>query len=434
MARSEKGTVKRFFGDSSSGVWLPLTSILILGILLRAAIIVVIGSARVPWELEFEEIADNLVSRGQYYYSFYHLGASRPTSFIPPVYPFVLAFGRYFWQTNGDSVIKGLQAVISSSVVFSLYGLAREVGASPRQGILVGLLWAIYPPAASYVADLSTVTLESFFIGLAIWLVVRAGSRQSLRSAMAAGALISLATLTRPTWLVLLPLSFFWLAWYHRHAPAVMLKMTMALSVAGLAVLTPWIAYNFQTHGTLLLTSTNGGINFWIGNNPKATGEYIFPTEMDQTLVTSVANWPEVPRDQFFYAKGIEFIRNSPTESLTLMSRKLLYFFLFRPNIGSNYQAAQISLLDMASALFILSWLFLLPFALVGLAYVGGRWQEHLFLILIFLSSAGISMLYFSGTRFRTPIDGLAMIWAVMGFTVVTEKMGWRKAFTVVAS
>ncbi|MCL5951115.1 MAG: glycosyltransferase family 39 protein [Chloroflexi bacterium] len=415
------------------GTWLPLTAILLLGIILRVLVMAVIGSARVPWELEFEEIADNLVSHGQYYYSFYHLGSPRPTSFIPPLYPFLLAFGRYLWQANGDWVVKSLQVVLSCSVIFSLYGLAREIGGSARQGHLVALLWAVYPPAASYVADLSTVTLESFFIVPAIWLVVRAGMRQSYSSALAAGALISLAALTRSTWLVLLPLSLAWLAWYHRHARAVMAKTVIGLGLAGLVVLSPWITYNFRTHGTLLLTSTNGGINFWIGNNPKATGEYVFPTEMDQALVTSVANWPEVPRDQFFYAKGIEFIRNSPGEFLNLAAHKLIYFFLFRPNIGSNYRAAQISLLDVASVLFVVSWFFLLPFALIGLAHVGGHWQEHMLFVLIFLSNAGVSMLYFSGTRFRTPIDGLAMIWAVMGFTTLSEKMGWRKVDAVVA-
>ena len=433
MVLSNSGIRKNFLREPNVGTWLPLTAILLLGIILRVLVMAVIGSARVPWELEFEEIADNLVSHGQYYYSFYHLGSPRPTSFIPPLYPFLLAFGRYLWQANGDWVVKSLQVVLSCSVIFSLYGLAREIGGSARQGTLVALLWAVYPPAASYVADLSTVTLESFFIVPAIWLVVRAGMRQSYSSALAAGALISLAALTRSTWLVLLPLSLAWLAWYHRHARAVMAKTVIGLGLAGLVVLSPWITYNFRTHGTLLLTSTNGGINFWIGNNPKATGEYVFPTEMDQALVTSVANWPEVPRDQFFYAKGIEFIRNSPGEFLNLAAHKLIYFFLFRPNIGSNYRAAQISLLDVASILFVVSWLFLLPFALIGLAHVGGHWQEHMLFVLIFLSNAGVSMLYFSGTRFRTPIDGLAMIWAVMGFTTLSEKMGWRKVDAVVA-
>ncbi len=398
-------------------------AILALAVALRVAAAALVGTSRVPWELEFEEIAGNLLSSGQYTFSFYHLTSPQPSSFLPPVYPLLLAWARTCWQANGDLVVKLLQGVASCLTILCLYALSRQVGLSERQGLLVGLLWAVYPPAVAYVSDLSTVTLETLFAVSGVWLVMKAAQQESARLAAAGGCLLSLAALTRPTWLVTLPLAAAWIAWYYgRKRFRARWPVFLALLVAAAVTLAPWVAYNYRTHGAFLLTSTNGGLNFWIGNNPKATGEYIFPTEMDAELVQSVASWPEIARDRFFYGKGWEFIEASPGQFLQLAVRKLQYHLLFRPNIGSSYESAHIARLDLAAMLFIVSWLALVPFALLGLLRQGPRWRSNAWLLLVFLSNAAVSVAYFAGSRFRTPVDGFAMIWAVIGMGVLATK------------
>jgi hypothetical protein len=176
------------------------------------------------------------------------------------------------------------------------------------------------------------------------------------------------------------------------------------------------VSYYYSILGQLLLTSTNGGVNFWIGNNPQATGEYILPTDLNEPMVASVANWPEIARDRFFYARALEFIQSSPRQALELAGRKLLYFIFFRPNIGSSYERASLPL-EPARWLFVSSWLLLIAFALPGLVKARRQWPQNGWLVLIWVSQAAISMFYFAGTRFRTPIDGLAMIWAAVSLS-----------------
>lgn len=404
---------------------MPLTLILTVGVALRVLVVIFVGSSRVPWELEFEEIARNLVQHGTYSFSFYGLSPNQPTSFIPPVYPLFLASARSLWPANGDWLVKAIQIVASDLVVLGLYALTREVGGSARQGVLAALFWAVYPPAVGYASDLSTVTLETFFFIPGIWLLLRAAKQHSPGLAIPAGVLLSLAALTRSTWLVVLPLAVVWLTWYLRGNWRVWGKFALLFGLAAGVTLAPWVAYNYKTHGRWLLASTNGGLNFWIGNNPHATGEYVFPTEIDRNLVLGVANRTETARDQFFYAQGLEFIRNSPGEFLSLLGRKLLYSMFFRPNIGSNYEAARISMFDLAIVSFVVAWLALIPFALLGLFHLGARWREHSLLILVFLGNVATSVLYFTGTRFRTPVDGFAMIWAAIGLTVLVEE--WQR-------
>lgn len=398
-------------------VYLWLILIIILAIGLRGVAIILVGESHVPWEIEFEEIATNLVESGQYRFSLYQLTPSLPTSFIPPVYPLLLAFTRIVAGESSPLLLQGIQIIVSCLTILFLYGLVITLGGSQRQGLLAALLGALYPPYISYAVDISTTTLETFFITLGIWMAVRTAKERSLGNAVICGVSLALATLTRPTWLSLIPLIPIWWFGYFWKKWGLWFKSTLAMGLAAIIVLSPWIYHNYRTHGALMITSTNGGLNFWIGNNAKATGEYIFPTIIDDALVKSTLNLSEYERDRFFYQQGWQFIRQHPDQFMKLAGRKLLYFIFFRPNIGSSVQAAGYQLFDLVKLGFIATWLAMLPFAVLGLFSGGKKWREYSLLILIFIVQALITMLYFSGTRFRTPIDGLVIIWVVFGLS-----------------
>lgn len=396
-------------------IWLILIIFLAIG--LRAVAMILVGESHVPWEIEFEEIATNLVESGQYRFSLYQLTPSLPTSFIPPVYPLTLAFTRIVAGENSLLLLQGIQILASCLIILFLYGLVITLGGNQKQGLLAALFGAVYPPYISYAVDISTATFETFFVVFGIWMAVRAGKKQSLGSAILCGASLSLATLTRPTWLSLLLLIPVWWFGYLWKKWGLWLKTSIAMGLAAIIVLSPWIYYNYITHGVLMVTSTNGGLNFWIGNNAKAAGEYIFPTGIDETLVESTLNMSEYARDRFFYQQGWQFIRENPDQFMKLARRKLLYFVFFRPNIGNSVQAAGYQLFDLVKLGFIAAWVLMLPFAALGLFTGGRKWREYSLFIFIFIIQAFITMMYFSGTRFRTPIDGLVIIWTVFGLS-----------------
>jgi len=398
-------------------VYLWLVFIIILAIGLRGVALVLVGESHVPWEIEFEEIATNLVENGQYRFSLYQLTPSVPSSFIPPVYPLTLAFTRIVAGENSLFLLQCIQILASCLVIVFLYGLVITLGGNQRQGILAALFGALYPPYISYAVDISTATLETFFVILGIWMAVRAAKNRSLGSAILCGASLALATLTRPTWLSLLPLIPVWWFGYFWKKWGLWIKASLAMGLAAFFILSPWIYYNFNTHGVIMATSTNGGLNFWIGNNAMANGEYIFPTSIDKTLVEKTLQMTEYERDRFFYQQGMLFIREHPDQFVKLAGRKLLYFVFFRPNIGSSVQAAGYQLFDLVKLGFIAAWLVMLPFAALGLFTGGRKWREYTLFIMIFTIQAIISMLYFSGTRFRTPIDGLVITWVVFGLS-----------------
>ncbi len=398
-------------------VYLWLVVILVLAVGFRCAAIVLVGESHVPWDIEFEEIANNLVESGQYRFSLYQLTPSLPTSFIPPVYPLLLAFTRIVAGASSKLLLQLIQIAASCATILFLFGLVRTLGGNERQGLLAAFFGAIYPPYISYSVDVSTATLETFCVILGIWMAVRAVKNHSLGSAVLCGASLAMAVLTRPTWLSILPLIPLWWMGYLWKKWGLWLKSSLAMGLAAVIVLSPWVYYNYTTHGVFMVTSTNGGLNFWIGNNAKAAGEYIFPTEIDKSLVESTLSMSEVERDRFFYQQGWQYIKEHPNQFIKLATRKLVYFLLFRPNIGSSVQAAGYQLFDLVKLGFILTWLVMLPFAALGLCTLGVKWREHSLFILILITQAMITMMYFSGTRFRTPIDGLVIIWVVLGLS-----------------
>lgn len=375
----------------------------------------VIDDAHVPWEYEYEEIARNLVVEGEYAISFYQLTETRPTSFQPPIYPTFLA--AILKASNGSMPwLVPVQIAISVLSIWILYRLTLAIGGSRTQGFLAALMMAVYPPFIGYAVTPSPVTLETLFLLAGVLFIVQAQQESSPRHAIAAGFSFGLSGLTRSPWLIAVPIVMAWLFWMSQERGWQRVKFPLLLGMATVIAMVPWAIHNFQTHREWFVTGTNGGLNFWIGNNVAATGEYIFPTEIDRGLILDIASWPERERDRFLYLEGLRFIQQHPLQWLQLAAKKLQYFILFRPSMGSSYESANLQL-GLARALFKAAWLMLLPLGLLGLLLRRQQWKHHLLFLVIIISQALVAMLYFAGTRFRTPLEPFVMIWAV-GFLI----------------
>ncbi len=68
--------------------------------------------------------------------------------------------------------------------------------------------------------------------------------------------------------LLFLPLAVAWLL-----VAAGALALAVALTVAALAVITPWTLRNLRVHERFVLVASEGGVTFWTGNHPLARGE-----------------------------------------------------------------------------------------------------------------------------------------------------------------
>ncbi|MEW6756041.1 MAG: hypothetical protein AB1505_34440, partial [Candidatus Latescibacterota bacterium] len=266
-----------------------LAATLALALVVRFLTVLWLGNWRAPEAWEYGRLADALLQgRG---WSFAQPFGGVHQWWMPPVYPLLLAGLGWLLGAYRYLALELLQAVLSAATVALLRLLGRRLLGGPAAWAAL-VLAAVYPPLTVKVAYVDPVTLEAFLLVLGVLLVVRtvdAGGLVSgdavrppapaptpggaIRSAAAAGVVLGLGVLTRPVYLACVAgLVGAWLLFHPGHRAAAGLMLACVL----LTVL-PWTLRNWRVHGQPVLVSTNGGFNFWIGNNPLATGDAYAP-------------------------------------------------------------------------------------------------------------------------------------------------------------
>jgi len=182
----------------------------------------------------------------------------------------------------------------------------------------VTVLYALYPTAIYYTNLLATEVPFTFLL-LAIVLIwinlmeYRPPPREipfhRAALVLSLGGLTGVAALVRP---VILPIVALFLIFQVRRIRVIqqVLPLLLVSLLAFLGVILPWTYRNYRVLGHLVLISTNGGVNFFIGNNPSATGEYFIPA---YNPLVGLEEWE---MDQAGWRAGIEFLLKNPFQFL----------------------------------------------------------------------------------------------------------------------
>jgi len=196
-----------------------------------------------------------------------------------PGYPLFLAIIGAGAQ-DGDAVparVKIAQSIVGALGVWVIGLLARRA-AGPAAGIAAAAIASLYPPLVWICAYVLSEALYSTIALITVLLVDlaldraestntgpwrRRGELLAVASGVAAGA----AVLVRPAMLFFLPLTALWLAARRRGALAVLFLAATLLVVA------PWTVRNLRVYDRFVLVASEGGVTFWTGNHPLATGE-----------------------------------------------------------------------------------------------------------------------------------------------------------------
>ncbi len=265
-----------------------------------------------------------------------------------PGYAYVL--GAFYAVLGFDPFSVGLlQCVWFGAVAGVIYQLSlRSFPTHPRTttqaiGILAALGWIFCVPAQTF----SVVLMPTVWAVLAYWAcitwVVTRPAQTPLVGWAVLGAAMGLVSLMVATSLMLIPLV----------VAAILLKTTpsqpnrllrclaaLALFGAGLGLgVAPAVFHNRIVAGEPVMLSAHGGINFWIGNNPAATGYPKIPEGMrasqsgllkDSIRMAEAEAGRTLTRTEvsaFWTAKAHAYIRSHFGDWLRLMSRKFHHFW-----------------------------------------------------------------------------------------------------------
>jgi len=191
--------------------------------------------------------------------------------FQAPLYPYALAAVYSVFGHRVDAVYL-LQIALAVAGCWALYRAGRFAGGEGA-GLGAALLAAVYPPFIVHDVQLAKESPAVALAAFLLWALVAAYAGGRPSRWLAAGALCGLLALLRENVLLVAPLLLPLALWPRAGARRVALRAgAFALGLA-LALL-PVALRNYAVGGALLPTTWQGGVNFYIGNNPAADGTY----------------------------------------------------------------------------------------------------------------------------------------------------------------
>jgi tetratricopeptide (TPR) repeat protein len=358
--------------------------------------------------------------------------------FRAPVYPALLA-ATYSVFGHDLVAARMLNVVIQAITVWAILRVGQSYF-SPKAGIIAAALFAFNGMAIFYTNELLSVTTEMLTASIIVWSTLRLTRDLSPVTLILCGLSWGIAVITRPNALMIYPVVavILWILserMVRREGrpllDILLQKLTPVLIwvAAAFVPILPLTLANWIEGGEPVLVATQGGVNFWIGNNPESSGILsVLPgygnawTMEDAKLEAESELHRPVGQGElskYFYAKGWNYLRSDPLGGLQLMIRKTLVFFN-RFEISNNKHIAYFAALSpWLPSLIYLDFGILMPLGVLG-AWVLWRRSQVKIIVALLLTYAASVILFFITTRFRMPavpwmclLSAAGLVWAV---------------------
>jgi len=354
-----------------------------------------------------------------------------------PLYPYILGalfalFGKSFFLVRAVQVLMGAAAV--ALVFFTGRKIMGDAG-----GLLAAGILAAYRGMYFFELLLLKATAVLFLSALACLLGVWASDRpESKPRWLATGACLGGLTLLRGNFQAIIPFMAALPFFMSRDAPATRRLLRSGFVIAGvLLVILPVSIRNYAVGGEFVLTTSQGGANFFIGNNPRANGRYVtlpfvranpkweagdFEKEAERRAGRELSP-SEVSR--FWFKQSFKWISENPADAfkLLLFKARLMVHQHEIPDNHSFYLARRI----FAPVL----WIPALGFGLLwGPAVIGTalmRKEERAWFPAAFaLLYAGSIIPFFIVARYRLAVVPAMAVFAAAFCIWAAQK--WREA------
>jgi hypothetical protein len=208
--------------------------------------------------------------------------------FRPPGYPYVLSVIHRI--TGGTQIgARRAQFVLGLGTCLLAFFLGRRLR-DLLAGTIAAALAATFWPMIYFEGELLDSSLLATVLLGASLLTLRAADRPTIVRAAASGAMLGFAVLVRPNVLPAVAVAALWVFWVvRRRGIEGAGRSSAVLLLASALVVLPCALRNHRVSGDFVLVSANGGINFWIGNNPEADGVHAAVPEIQ--ALTGQRGW-----------------------------------------------------------------------------------------------------------------------------------------------
>ncbi len=339
--------------------------------------------------------------------------------YVAPLYIYFLAL--IYAAAKSFTAARLVQAALGTVAVGLMFAMARD-WFGRRVAWWTAVLAALTGIFTYYEGLILQSSLDVFLTALALWLVAK-------QRWLLAGAAFGIAALNRPNMLVAaIPIALLLIA-MRRFKPGVLLMAGIVAGVAPVAVRNLAVARQWS------LVSSHGGINFFIGNGPGATGYFHAVPGMRSTIEGLAQDARRVAEratgrtltdaevSAYFTGATWSWIRQHPGGWALLLLRKTYGVFnAAHVSIPFSYTFYAYDAGTLLRFCFVGPWL-LIPMGIFGLLLAARRPPAAW--LLFVPAYAGSIVLFFITERYKLPLfvpmavgSGAALDWLTRNFNV----------------
>ena len=366
--------------------------------------------------------------------------------FRAPLYVYLLAL-TYKIFGHGFFLPRLLQIVLGSLSCVLIFLIAKKLF-NRTIGVLSGIIASFYAMLIFYDGQLLLTSLIVFLDLVLIGLLILTGEKPKPLNWFFCGIVLGLSAIARPNILVFVPFILVWTFFQFKNGvfvKTILIRWTV-LCLGVLLLIAPVTLRNYLVSKDFVLIAWQGGYNFYLGNNPDATGWSATAPQIDKTWwggykdaiwlaeeETGLKLKPSQISD-FWFKKGLDFVFSQPLSWLKLMGRKTIYFW--KGYEISNNQ--NIYLYKDFSSLFnslLGKCIIYFPFGLLGSLSILGLviclkdLRKYLLLYLFILSYSTSVIIFFVCSRYRMPIVPFLIMFSSFFIWWLFQKIGSKKIF-----
>lgn len=362
--------------------------------------------------------------------------------FRAPFYPYFLAFLSFI---TGNSIFwaKFLQILLCGGTAYYIFKLSAYLF-NQKVGLFAGIFYSFYGTLLYYEAMFLIPVLFIFFLSWGMYRLIVYQESFSLKTWLITGIIFGLATISRPNILLVLPVLAIWLFFVSDKTLSIVnrIKKPVLLFIGVVLMILPITIRNVIVTDEFTLLSTQGGINFYIGNNPIANGLSMKMPEVDLNESLSWNQFmpatlsaaqkekgmalTEAEASSFWTSKAIDFIINNPGKFLGLVWKKSVYLvsgFENSDNSDIYYERGKSYLYSALLWNYGLRFPFglLFPLFIIGIYLTRKDYKKLLPLYLFVLAYIPTIVLFLVTARHRLPLIPFLIIIATAGIIKVFD-------------
>ena len=358
--------------------------------------------------------------------------------FRAPLYPYFL--GLIYTVFGVNFIIPRLIQMIIGAFNCVLTLKIGETIFDRKIGRIAGFVAAFYPLFIYFDNELLIPTVLTALILAALYMTLKyTRGRAGKGKWYVTGIVWGLAAITRPNVLLFLVFLPFWLKvkLKEKFLPPVVFGVLGVLTI-----ILPVTVRNYAVSREFVLIAWQGGVNFYIGNNPLSDGKTAIVPGTRKSWIGGFEDARRIAEetagrklknsevDRFWMNKGLEFTANDPGKALTLLFKKAYMFWggYEIPNNRDLYFFTRPTLLKFLffkTGFLQFPFGILLPLAACGV-YMARKRKKDISLALLFAGIYFVSFLiFFICARYRVPITPLLIILA--SHAVVTAVAAVRR-------